>query len=474
LYHLEVILYSLPRRNTPDEEDSGLHVPLLWGDRHDAPLFVFYSRQFFRTLLTMRKPLEPWRRNLYIIWASQFIAMMGMSLVVPFLPFFIRDLGVRSTDEVARWSGLVFAGPFFVSFFTTPIWGSLGDRYGRKAMTVRAIFGLGISQILVGSAQSVEMLFLFRMIQGGISGFLAAALALVSANTPREHSGYAVGLLQTATSSGNVLGPLVGGSLADAFGFRPIFFIVAGLCTIAGVLIVKFVKEEHRPQPGHSDASSFLGGYAHAFRSKPIRTALVVIVISQSSVFMIQPIFALYVESLISKASYVATLTGGIFSIAGVFTVLAAPWWGKRNDTKSYKKNLTIALSGAGVAYMAQGLVSHAFQLIVLRAILGFCLGGMLPTLYSYISKNASLERRGSIMGIAASGNILANMIGPPAGGFIASHVGLRETFYVTGGMLILTVLYVRSAFIDMRGSEFQAPLQNEETQPALAESASE
>jgi DHA1 family multidrug resistance protein-like MFS transporter len=422
----------------------------------------------------MRKPLEPWRRNLYIIWASQFIAMMGMSLVVPFLPFFIRDLGVQSTEEVARWSGLVFAGPFFISLFTTPIWGFLGDRYGRKAMTVRAIIGLGISQILIGSAQSVEMLFLFRMIQGGISGFLAAALALVSANTPREKSGYAVGLLQTATSSGNVLGPLVGGSLADAFGFRPIFFIVAGLCTIAGILIFKFVREEHKPKPDQLDASSFLSGYAYAFRSKPIRIALVVIVISQASVFMIQPIFALYVESLVSQTTYIATLTGGIFSVAGVFTVLAAPWWGKRNDAKSYKKNLTIALSGAGVAYVAQGFVSSAYQLIIFRALLGFCLGGMLPTLYSYISKHAVLERRGSIMGIAASGNILANMIGPPTGGYIASHLGLRETFFVTGAMLLVTVFFLRSAFIDMRGPESQAETEKEEAQPAIAESANE
>jgi DHA1 family multidrug resistance protein-like MFS transporter len=379
--------------------------------------------------------------------------MMGMSLVVPFLPFFIRDLGVQSTEDVARWSGLVFAGPFFISFFSTPVWGFLGDRYGRKAMTVRAIFGLAFSQILVGSAQSVEMLFVFRMIQGGISGFLAAALALVSANTPREKSGYAVGLLQTATSSGNVVGPLVGGSLADAFGFRPIFFIVAALCTVAGFLILKFVSEEHKPKPIPLDASSLLSNYRYALRSNPIRIALIVIVLSQSSVFMIQPIFALYVESLLSSTVYVATMAGAIFSIVGIFTVLAAPWWGKRNDAKSYKKNLTIALSGAGLAYAAQGLVTSAYQLVVLRAVLGFCLGGMLPTLYSYISKNASLERRGSIMGIAASGNILANMVGPPAGGYIASHLGLRETFFVSGGILLAAVLFVRSKFIDLHGS---------------------
>ncbi|HEY5614486.1 MAG TPA: MFS transporter [Bacteroidota bacterium] len=401
--------------------------------------------------------VEPWRKNLYIIWASQFIAMMGMSLVVPFLPFYIRDLGVHSTEEIARWSGLVFAGPFFISFFSTPIWGYLGDRYGRKMMTVRAIFGLGLSQVFIGFATSVEMLFFFRMVQGGISGFLAASLALVTANTPREKSGYAVGILQTANSSGNVFGPLVGGSLADAFGFRPIFFIVAGLCTIAGFVIIRFVREDVQPKPEHPEPHSILGNYRYALGSKPIRIALLVMLCSQSAVFMIQPIFALYVEQLLSNTAYVATLAGGIFSVAGVFTVLAAPWWGKRNDAKSYKKNLTIALTGAALAYTAQGLVTNIYQLIFFRSILGFCLGGMLPTLYSYISKNTSLERRGGIMGIASSGNILANVLGAPSGGYIASHLGVRELFFVTGGLLLTAVIFVRNSFVDMRGSKTTA-----------------
>ena len=388
------------------------------------------------------------------MWASQFIAMVGMSLVVPFLPFYIRDLGVQSPEDVARWSGLVFAGPFFLSFFLTPVWGHLGDRYGRKLMTVRAIFGLAASQLLIGLAQNVEMLFVFRMIQGAISGFIAAALALVSANTPREKTGYAVGLMQTAQSSGNVIGPLVGGTLADALGFRPIFYIVAVLCTVSGIVIIKFVKEAKRPESDGHQQLSVTSNYRYAFSSKPIRIALVIMLISQTAVFMIQPIFALYVESLVGETELLATMAGGIFAVVGIFVVISAPWWGKRNDVKSYKKNLSIAILGAGISYAAQGLVTNAYQLIFFRATLGFCLGGMLPTLYSYISKNSSLERRGGIMGIASSGNILANMIGPIAGGFIAAHVGLRQNFFITGGILILTVFLVRGFFVDMKQNQ--------------------
>ncbi|MBI3579006.1 MAG: MFS transporter, partial [Ignavibacteriales bacterium] len=225
------------------------------------------------------KGLEPWRRNLYIIWAAQFIAMMGMNLVVPFLPFYIRSLGVTDTAETARWSGLVFAGPFFSAFFLTPVWGYLGDRYGRKLMTVRAIFGLAISQILVGFAPNVEMLFVFRMIQGAISGFLAAALALVSANTPKEKSGYAIGLLQTATSSGGVIGPLVGGTLADTLGYRPIFLIVGALCSITGIIVMRFVKETVRPQDYEPSRHSLLSNYNYVLQSGAIRAALGLILV---------------------------------------------------------------------------------------------------------------------------------------------------------------------------------------------------
>ncbi len=182
--------------------------------------------------------MEPWRKNLYILWATQFLAMVGMNLVVPFLPFFIRELGVTDPDELARWSGLVFSGPFVLSFIATPIWGALGDRYGRKNMVVRAIFGLAVSQLLVGFSQDVIQLFIFRIVQGAISGFIASSLALVSTNTPREKVGYALGLMQSASAGGMVLGPFVGGLLADLIGYREIFFVTASLCTIGGVVVV--------------------------------------------------------------------------------------------------------------------------------------------------------------------------------------------------------------------------------------------
>ncbi len=417
------------------------------------------------------RPAEPWRRTLYVIWAAQFIAMMGMSLVVPFLPFYIRDLGVTNQEEVARWSGLVFSGPFFLSFFLIPFWGYLGDRYGRKLMVIRALFGLAVSQALIGLAQNVEMLLLFRMLQGAVSGFIAAALALVSASTPQEKSGYSIGLLQTATASGSLIGPLAGGSLADAFGYRPLFFLVALLCVVAGVLVIRYVREDPRTRVKREDQQPLITNFRYAFRSPRIRVALAVIFFAQVSALMIQPVFALYIEFLAPSQTLIATLTGAIFSIAGLFMVISSPWWGKRNDIKSYKKTLMIAISGAAIAYGLQGLVTSPYHLLPLRALQGFCMGGILPTLYSYISKHAELSRRGAIMGIASSFHILANMVGPTMGGYVASHFGVRQNFFVTGGILVMTVFFVRFFFVDVRGSD-SLPGEGKDAKPLAEEFA--
>ncbi len=395
--------------------------------------------------------MQIWKKNLYIVWFAQFIAMMGMSMVIPFLPFFIRELGVRNEADVARWSGIVFSGPFIVSFFITPIWGTLGDRFGRKLIMVRAIFGLGVAQFLTGLSQNVYQLFIFRVIQGAISGFIPSALAFISAETPYERKGYAIGTLQTATSTGQLLGPLFGGVLADLIGYRHIFYLTGILCFISGFLLIFGAVESRRNNSENgNELKNLLENYRFAFRSRNISIALILIFLSQMTVMIVQPIFALFVEYVAREAKHISTLTGVAFSIAGAFTILSSPLWGRKNDSdfrklgfKGYRKNLVFSFSGAGVAFMVQGFSNSIFVVILSRALFGFFLGGMLPVLYSFVSRNVNEEKQGGIMGIASSFTTLSNVIGPGLGGIIAGFWGLRVGFYLSGFLAFISIPFI-------------------------------
>jgi MFS family permease len=377
-----------------------------------------------------------WKKNLFIVWICQFLAMAGMSSLVPFLPLFVRDLGVTNLEETAMWSGLVFAGPFFISFFLTPIWGSMGDKYGRKVMTLRAVFGLAVAQVIVGFSQDVTQLFLGRLLQGALSGFLPAAMALVASNTPEEKTGYALGLLQSSTAAGTVLGPLIGGVLSNLLGFRSVFFCVAGLLFITGILLIIFVKEEF--QFDRDRKYSFLKNWDYLLKNKILLTSAIMITLTALGFSFVRPIFVLYVETMNINTDILPTITGALYSIMGIVSTFSAAWWGKRVEKIGIKKNLIIASAITGIMYAAHSLVFNPIALIPVRIILGFGFGALQPILFTSISNNISIERRGGVLGVASSFQIFGNMTGPLIGGYAVGFLGLRTSFLLTGAVFFL------------------------------------
>jgi MFS transporter, DHA1 family, multidrug resistance protein len=376
-----------------------------------------------------------WKKNLYIMWICQFLAMIGMSAIVPFLPLFIRELGVTDLKETARLSGLVFAGPFFLSFFLAPVWGSLGDKYGRKIMTLRAIFGLAIAQIIVGFSQDTTQLFIGRLLQGGLSGFLPAAMALIASNTPDNKTGYALGLLQSSTAAGTILGPLIGGVLSDLISFRFVFFAVAALLIISGLLVLFLVVEEKKVSG--ETKFSFIDNWKFLLTRKALLWPALLIMFTALGLAFVRPIFVLYVETLEVNKNILPTVTGGLLSVMGIFSTVSSAWWGKRVEKSSVRNNLVIAAILSAVMYSAHSFIYNPYSLIPIEMILGFAYGALLPLMFTSVSRNVSVERRGGILGIAASFQILGNMIGPILGGSAAAYLGLRVNFILTGGIFI-------------------------------------
>jgi DHA1 family multidrug resistance protein-like MFS transporter len=179
------------------------------------------------------------------------------------------------------------------------------------------------------------------------------------------------------------------------------------------------------------------------FTDRRLRVVGILFVVGQMSVLMAEPLFALFIEGFKTGTRYISTLAGGIFSIAGLFMVVSAPWWGKRNDRTGYRSNLAIAFGVTAVCYAGHLVVRDLIQLSLLRSLLGFARGGVLPALYALTSTYSPPERRGGMMAIASSLTVLGNLVGPILGGFSAGHFGLLAPFAVNSIVLFLASLFV-------------------------------
>lgn len=249
--------------------------------------------------------------------------MIAMSACLPFLPLFVRDLGVNDLQQAQQWSGLIAAGPFFLSIISVPFWGSLGDKYGRKLMIVRAIVGLALAMGLMGLAQNVWQLLFLRMLQGAISGFIASTLAFVSSTTPKQHSGYAIAILQSSVSAGPVVGSFIGGILSDAVGVRAVFIYVAIACIISSIIVMIYVHEEKSQHTANKNAS-LLNNLRYVGSMPALRTLVLLIFLVQSAIVFFSPVLPFYIEQLGAPHNRLSTITGIFVGIGGLFSVTFA------------------------------------------------------------------------------------------------------------------------------------------------------
>lgn len=187
--------------------------------------------------------MDQWKRNLYFLWAGTFLSSVGINMIIPFLPFYVHDLGVTDVKKAALWAAFIFAGNHFMIALSSPVWGRLSDKYGQKLMMLRSGLGMGVVIIAMGFVRTPLELLLLRMTMGLVAGFITAASTFQAIETPKEHVGRALGVLQTGNVSGSLLGPMFGGLLAETVGIRNAFYLTGSLLLVSTVLITLGVKE---------------------------------------------------------------------------------------------------------------------------------------------------------------------------------------------------------------------------------------
>jgi DHA1 family multidrug resistance protein-like MFS transporter len=379
--------------------------------------------------------LETWEKNLYAIWLSQFLALAGANLVFPFIPFFIDDLGDYTPEEAALWTGISSGATGVMLFVSSPLWGSLADRFGRKMMLQRAYAGAMITITLQAAVQNVAQLVALRALQGAFVGTIPAATALVAAGTPQRRMAYALGLVQMAVFTSQTVGPVIGGLMAQAVGFRTTFALGGVMYVVSFVLCWVVVKEDFQRPPAGEQRASYIENLRTVMRTPTMLLLITVMFLVSSAATFVRPVLPLVVEGF--TQSSIETKSGLVFAAVAVTSALAALFAGRFADRAGYRNALVVATFGAGIAYIPVATADSLVPLLVLMAIVGVFSGAMIPMVNALIGAGAPAGKHGSAFGLVGSAQALSFAIAPLLGGITARQLGIHAGFPIIGGMLV-------------------------------------
>ena len=384
--------------------------------------------------------LAPWQRTLWITFVAQLVSATGFSIIFPFLPLYVASLGTQTRLSLELWAGLAFSAQAATMMLASPIWGALADRYGRKLMVERATFGGAIVLGLMAFVRSAEELVLLRCLQGLITGTISASNALVAAEVPRQRVGYAMGVVQVGLWSGVAVGPLLGGAMADLWGYRMPFLITAGLLLFSGLWVWRGVHETVVPVASRPSANlAFWTTWQQLLQRSSVRLAYAARFLSAAGMNMILPVVPLFIKSLLVAEELVGTYTGLTVGIASATSTLSGIYLGRLGDRIGHRRVLLISLLAGALFYLPQAFASAAWQLLVLQSLVGVASGGITPALSAMLAHGTHPGSEGATYGLDNSITSGARAVAPLLGAGVAMIFGVRCTFLAISAIMIVT-----------------------------------
>ena len=387
--------------------------------------------------------METWKRTVYISLVCVFCTAFGVSQLAPILPLYFHDLGVQSPEAMSLWSGLATGATYIIVCLAAPFWGRVADKKGRKITLIRSSFGMALCNILIAFQTTPEGVVLIRLVQGLVSGFYSASITLIASESPIERTGWALGLLASANLAGSLIGPLLGGYIADTVGIRNDFIIVGALMGLAGVLATIFIHENYVPQPNPEKLSiRKLKEQIPEFNS--IVALCVASFIYAICIMSLQPVISVYIKGIVpSDTENLAFIAGAVFSAMGIAQLMSSSPLGKLVDKIGPRKVLVVSLIYVGILNIPQAYVSDVYQLAIIRFLQGFGLGGMLPALNTYLSSKTPREFTGQVFSYNQSCLFFGYFLGSVGGASLMAWLGFTTLFWVSGGLFIISALWI-------------------------------
>lgn len=374
-----------------------------------------------------------------------FALMMSSSytMLIPFLPIYMQSELGATADNVSLWSGVTYAITFAISAFVSPIWGKLSDKMGKKPMIIRSSFLLAITYFLGGIVRTPFELFLVRAFQGIASGLWPACLVMMSACVPKNKIGISMGLMQSANICGGIIGPLLGGILATAFGMRNSFYVGAVALSLITVTTILFIKEPPvAPEKEINKAQP--PSYLNFIKDKNILILLLCVCMTNLVILQIQPIVSLYVQQLSHNSDKAVLLTGFIMSLGGIAGALASPLWGKTGQKVGFYKTITLAFISAGLLVSLQGVPNSLVLFGLMQFLCGLGFSGIFPSANSILVLLTPPSSRGMGFGSLFSAQMIGGALGPVIGGVIVSFMSFNTVYIISGSILFVIGIYLK------------------------------
>ncbi len=376
-----------------------------------------------------------WRRNLLISWIGCFFTGASFSLVMPFIPLYIEELGAP-VDQIELFSGLAISVTAFAAAIVAPIWGNLADQKGRRLMMIRAAIGMTLTMGSLAFVPNVYWLLIMRFLTGILSGYVPNATALIASQAPREKSGAALGTLATGAIAGSLIGPSMGGALAELSGMKNVFIITGVVLFVTSLLTIFFVKEDFEPVE-KAEMLPMKEIFARMSNVQILIGLFVTSLILQIGITSISPILTLYIRELSGDSGNLLFVSGLIVSASGVSALISSPLLGRLGDRIGNHKILLGGLLFSLLCVIPMGFVQTPFQLGLLRFMLGFSTGALMPSVNTLISKISPPEGVSRIYSYNQMFTNFGQVLGPMVGSTIAHGFGYAAVFLVTSCFIL-------------------------------------
>jgi MFS family permease len=387
------------------------------------------------------------RRNLRLLWFSQFVNTAGLMMLVPIMPLYMERLGAGA--HTGLWAGAAVAAPALPLALVTPLWGRLGDRIGRKWMVVRALLGLAVAMGVMAAAGTPVAFMLARLLQGTFGGVVEAATAFVSGDGDDDERGSALGRSYSATAAGALTGPLVGGALLATGRLQGLMLLLALAAAVLAVLCAVALRERGDSGAGtgpSSPATDRARGWWTTAARELRPGVLAASFFAYFGVYGLIPVYATYIEGLLNDAASAGPWIGGLHAVMWTGTLVGSFWWGRVNDRRREPlRALAVAALVTAASMVVQAWTPEPIALVPLRFLQGFCFAAIAQSVLLHAGDRAPTEQRAGYVGVANAFLLGGQFTGPLVAGAALAVMAPSSAATVAGVAVLLAALLVRT-----------------------------